>query len=61
MEELKCPHDEAPLEEDDCYDMTIWDNGTVVRYMVGYCSQCGKTFQWKERYQFAGCADIEEA
>ena len=60
MEELKCPHDGTTLEEDDCYDMTIWDNGTVVRYMNGYCSQCGKTFQWTEHYNFANYSEVEE-
>ena len=60
MDELKCPHDGATLAEDDCYDMTIWDNGTVVRYMNGHCSQCGKEFQWKERYKFTQYDELEE-
>ena len=60
MEELKCLYCEATLEEDDCYDMTIWDNGTVVRYMNGYCHVCGKTYQWREHYKLTKYSNLEE-
>jgi ribosomal protein S27AE len=59
MKELKCPHCGGELEEDDCHDMSIWDD-SVVRSLNGFCLNCGKSYQWTEHYNFASYGDVEE-
>ena len=59
MDELKCPHCGATLEEDDCYDQSIYSDHAV-KYMYGHCPDCGKEYQWKELYEFTQYDELVE-
>lgn len=43
----KCPTCGKELEFDDCYDSETFD-GIETNYCTGYCTNCGKNFQWEE-------------
>lgn len=55
----KCLHCGEELIDDDCYDTCNYGD-SVVNYYVGHCDKCGKEYQWKKVFDFAGVTDIEE-
>lgn len=55
----KCPHCNAELEGDECYDTSNWEF-THIEYIAGHCPQCGKEYQWKRIFDYRGAEDIEE-
>ena len=59
MNEARCPHCNALLIEDDCYNSDIDDNN-VRTYIVGHCDNCEKEFQWEKLYEFKKVESLSE-
>lgn len=55
----KCPYCDFYLMEDESYDLGI-DFSEIREYVVGHCDNCGREFQWTNRYVFSGSCEILE-
>ena len=40
--EMKCPHCNEVLEEDDCFDMDLISDSVIRRELVGHCPECNR-------------------
>ena len=56
--EMKCPHCNVVLEEDDCFDMDFASDDIIIRELVGHCPECNREYQWSERFAYQGSADL---
>lgn len=56
--EMKCPHCNVMLEEDDCYDMDLVSDTVINREIVGHCPECEREYQWTERFEYQGSGDL---
>ena len=56
--EMKCPHCNEVLEEDDCFDMDLISDSVIRRELVGHCPECNREYQWTERFEYQGSVDL---
>lgn len=54
-----CPNCGHELIEDGSYDFFI-DISECQEYVVGYCENCGKKYQWINIFSFSRVENIEE-
>lgn len=54
-----CPHCDCDLEIDECFD-TEFDSGKIISHWEGHCTECGKSFKWKEVYLFDRVEELVE-
>jgi hypothetical protein len=59
MDELKCIHCGAIIEENDCTDLSHEGN-YIIATMTGYCSECETEYTWEEEYTYKASYDLEE-
>ena len=52
MEDVKCPHCNIELVEDDTYRQSIDENCGMVAtfYKMGHCPECDRQYQWEVCY-----------
>lgn len=53
-----CPYCGVDLEEYDIYDTEM--DISVYQYVVGGCPECGRTFQWENKFEYVGFQNLRE-
>lgn len=55
-----CPTCGGEVMKLDTIDVEL-DIASVILFLFGECHYCGKRYQWREEYTFAGYSDLEQA
>ena len=54
-----CPYCGTDLVEDESLD-TMVEPSVVYNALAGHCEDCGRNFQWVEKFEYLGFDGLEE-